>query len=110
MEINTRDAGDVKVVVLNGEMDTNSAPDASSSFNDLLSSGALKILANCKDLEYTSSAGLRVLLEIGQRLETVEGELRVCCLTDSVEEVFDMSGFSTLLNVFKTEEEALADF
>jgi anti-anti-sigma factor len=110
MEINTRDAGEVKVVSLSGELDTNTAPDAASCFNELLESGTLKILVNFEKLEYTSSAGLRVLLEVGQRLEEAEGKLKVCCLNDTVEEVFDMSGFTMLLNVCESEEEALASF
>ncbi len=110
MEITTRDVGKVKVVAMDGELDTNTAPDAMACFNELLEAGAQKVLVNFEKLEYTSSAGLRILLEIGQRLEASEGELRVCSLNETVDEVFDMSGFSTLLKVFKTEEEALASF
>jgi anti-anti-sigma factor len=45
-----------------------------------------------------------------KQLKDAGGELRVCGLNEMVSEVFDMSGFSTILNVFRDREEALAGF
>jgi anti-anti-sigma factor len=61
-------------------------------------------------LDYISSAGLRVLLATAQKLQAEDGALRVCNLNETVQEVFDISGFSTILSVFKTETEALNEF
>jgi anti-anti-sigma factor len=61
-------------------------------------------------MEFISSAGLRVLLATAQELQKAGGELRVCNLNEEVNEVFDISGFSTILMVFKDESEALQGF
>jgi anti-anti-sigma factor len=53
---------------------------------------------------------LRVLLATAKKLGGVGGDLRICGLNETVSEIFEISGFSTILNVFPSEAEALADF
>lgn len=65
---------------------------------------------NFKELEYISSAGLRVLLSTAKQLEPSGGGIRICTLNDVVREVFDISGFVTILNLFADETEALDGF
>ncbi len=110
MELSAREINDVKVIDVEGDLDTNTAPDVEVYLNELVGSGAKKVLINLQNLEYTSSAGLRVLLSTAKQLHGVEGELRVCCLNETVEEIFDISGFSTILKVSKTEAESLSAF
>ncbi len=110
MEMSIRDVNDLKVIDLEGDLDTNTAPAAELYLKDVIESGSLKVLLNLQKLEYTSSAGLRVFLSTAKQLQAKEGTLRVCCLNETVDEIFDISGFTTILNVSKTEEEALAAF
>ncbi len=110
MEIAVRDAGDVKVVGIEGHLDTNTSLDAEAQFTQLLSQGVKKILVNFEKLEYISSSGLRVLLSTAKDLESGGGSLRICSLNENVQEVFDISGFSVIFSVFGTESEALDGF
>jgi anti-sigma B factor antagonist len=110
MNIVTKDADGIKVVMFAGELDTNAAPELEKEFNQLLDQGVNKILVNCEKMDFISSSGLRVLLATAQKLKDSNGELRVCCLNEDVQEVFDISGFSTILMVFKDESEALQGF
>jgi anti-anti-sigma factor len=55
MEMNTRNVNDVKVVDLNGELDTTTAPDLEAHLKDLQDGGAGKILLNLEKLEYSWS-------------------------------------------------------
>jgi anti-sigma B factor antagonist len=50
------------------------------------------------------------LLAAAKRLKGNSGELRICSLNEVVQEVFDISGFTTILTVTKTEPEALEGF
>jgi anti-anti-sigma factor len=68
------------------------------------------LLVDFKALDYISSAGLRVLLATAKRLSSEGGSLRICHLNDTVREVFEISGFSTIFSVFDTEAEALEGF
>jgi anti-sigma B factor antagonist len=61
-------------------------------------------------VDFVSSAGLRILLATGKRLSGTGGSLRVCGLNETVNEVFEISGFSTILNVFAAETDALSGF
>lgn len=110
MDIKTNDQNDVKIVLLSGELDTITSSEAQAHLNELRSSGSAKIVLNFNELDFISSAGLRVLLATAQELKNVGGELRVCHLNADVQEVFDISGFSTLLNVFENETGALEGF
>jgi anti-anti-sigma factor len=110
MKITIRHANDVKIVELEGELDTNTSPDAESQLKELMEQGVKKILLNFEKMDFISSAGLRILLATGQQLKSDNGGLRVCSLNETVQEVFDISGFSTLLSVFPNETEALKEF
>jgi anti-sigma B factor antagonist len=107
MEITVRDEGDVKVVVLQGKLDTNTTPATESEINTLLDAGASKLLINFEQLSYISSTGLRLLLATAKRLKGSGGDLKVCSLNEMATEVFEISGFSSILNVFASEQDAL---
>ncbi|BHH83440.1 STAS domain-containing protein [Desulforhopalus sp. 52FAK] len=110
MNIETRDENGVAVVLLTGEMDTMTSPEAEKFLGNLQQEGKNKILLNLEKLDFISSAGLRVLLATAQNLKGEGGELRVSNLNPDVKEVFDISGFSTLLMVFENEAKGLANF
>jgi anti-anti-sigma factor len=110
MKIDMHDKEDVKVVRFEGKLDTNTTPEAETTLTQAVEQGASKILIDFKDLDFVSSAGLRILLATAKKLGTQGGALRVCSLNETVRDIFDISGFSTLLRVFDDEQEALADF
>jgi len=110
MNISSRDEGGVTVVGVEGNLDTNTAPDAQQHLDGLQDDGVLKILVNFADVDYVSSAGLRVLLATARRLGGSGGTLRICGLNETVSEVFEISGLSMILNVFGSEAEALEGF
>ena len=65
------------------------------------------VVVNCADLEYVSSAGLRVLL-IAAKHSRGSGQLMLAALRENVREVFDISGFSTIFAIHPTVAAALA--
>jgi len=107
MDVTIRDEGDTKIVMLQGKLDTNSTPNAESEINSLLDDGVNKLLINFEQLSYISSAGLRLLLATAKRLQGSGGDLRVCSLNEMATEVFELSGFTAIINVFASEQEAL---
>ena len=109
MDITTRTQNGVTVVVLAGSLDSNTSPQAQQAIEGILAAGARKLAVDCTALDYISSAGLRVLLGTAKRL-SAGGALRLFGLNETVREVFDISGFSTILAVFATEADALKGF
>lgn len=66
------------------------------------------VLVDIGNVSFVASSGLRVLLKHAQRLQTGGGELRLCSPNDTVADVFEMSGFDSILSVYATREEAVA--
>ncbi len=110
MEISVTESGDVRILSFQGNLDTNTSPQAESEINSLIDAGTQKLLVNFEKLDYISSAGLRILLATAKKLKASEGDLKICGLNETVQEVFDISGFATILSVTKTEDEALGAF
>ncbi len=110
MDITTRTQAGVTLVAIAGNLDSNTSPQAQQALDTILAGGARKVAIDCTALDYISSAGLRVLLGTVKRLNAAGGGLRLFGLNETVREVFDISGFSTILAVFPTEAGALTGF
>ena len=63
-----------------------------------------------KDLEYISSAGLRVILKATKALKREEGKMMLCDMQDYVKEVFEIAGFDSFLPIVGTMDDALQAF
>ena len=110
MEFETTKMDAVTVVAMEGNLDTNTSVDAQSHINALIDEGATKLLTDFTKVDFVSSAGLRVLLATAKKLGGIGGSLRICGLNEAVNEVFEISGFSTILDVFPNREVALKGF
>ena len=110
MQILSESVDNVTVVRLEGNLDTNTSTDAQKFVNKAIDDGAAKIVVSLEKVDFVSSAGLRVLLVTAKKLGGTGGSLRVCGLNETVTEVFEISGFSTILSVFPSETEALSGF
>ena len=110
MEIEQRIEGSVTIVSPHQKLDTGTAPIAGQALATLIQNGAQQIVVDFSDVPYVSSAGLRILLATAKQLRATGGELRVCALNDAVQEVFDISGFNTLLPVFDSQADAVREF
>ena len=102
--------GDISILSLTGSLDTNTSKEAEDHINKLLEEGNIKLLIDLTDLDYISSSGLRILLSTSKKLKSLRGEMRICGLNETVNEVFEISGFTMIFKIFKTLEEAKANF
>ena len=110
MDILSETMDNVTVVRLEGNLDTNTSTEAQDYLNKAIDDGATKVVVTFDKVDFVSSAGLRVLLATAKRLSGTGGSLRVCGLNETVNEVFEISGFSTILDVFPAETDALSGF
>ena len=110
MQISVKTIEKVKVLKIEGKLNTRSSPDAEKQLARLIESGEKRILINLEKLDYISSSGLRVLLATAKKLNSSGGELRICGVKDFVEEIFQISGFSTIFTIYENETEALKGF
>ena len=86
-------------VILKGKLDTTTAPELEAELKADID-GVTLLTFDLADLEYISSAGLRVLMW-AQRIMNNQGEMKVCHVNETVEEIFDITGFSDILTIVK---------
>jgi anti-anti-sigma factor len=108
MEISNQEKGGATVVALVGNFDTNTAALAQAHFDELIAKSPARVIADFSRVDYISSAGLRVLLATGKKLRRSGGELRICSLNEMAAEVFEISGFATLFQIFADADAAIA--
>jgi anti-anti-sigma factor len=110
MEIQTRHVRDVVVVDMIGRLDSRTSGPASTELNKLAQIANCKVLMNVDKLEYVSSAGLRAILVAAKLAQVNGGAVKICRANATVKQVMEVSGFSSLLHLYDTEEGALAAF
>lgn len=84
-------------LTLEGRLDTTTAPEFEKAANEI-SEEITELIIYAEKLEYVSSAGLRVFLMLQKKMNA-QGKMTVKGLTESVREVFDITGFSDILNI-----------
>jgi anti-anti-sigma factor len=99
MDFAQEQAGDVIIVKLSGRLDSSTAPPTEESFTHLLASGPLHLAIDMSQLEYISSAGLRVLLVVAKKLQQAKGKIVLFGLVHNVREVFQISGFDRIFTI-----------
>ncbi len=108
MEIAQEKVGDVLVIAPSGTIDSRTAPQFEKRALDALAKGERRIVVDFAAVDFTSSAGLRVLLMLGKRLQPSGGTLVLCGLNEGVRKVLEVSGLMTAFPVVGTRQEALA--
>ena len=96
MTINVERDFELITLGITGRLDTTTAPKLESVINGL--SGDIKELVfDMAELEYISSAGIRVLLGAYKRMNSNQGIMRIEKANDIVHEVFEMTGLLQML-------------
>jgi anti-anti-sigma factor len=107
MEIETRKQENATVVSVTGKMDAVSSPELEKELSQLMAEGEKDFVIDLGELDYISSAGLRVILATAKRLKEKEGKILLASLQDMVKEVFEISGFSAIIPIYESVESAL---
>lgn len=97
LKISMKKDGAEYTFLLNGRLDTITSPELDAKINEVIGD-AKKLILDLSELDYISSAGLRVLLGVAQAMDG-KGDMVVCNLTQSVREVFELTGFNRLFNI-----------
>jgi len=108
MEIAEQRENGKLVMRVSGRLDSSTSPRLEEQLTSVIQDGQTRIAINLEALEYISSAGLRVLLKTARNLKAAGGGLVLCCMRDYVREVFDLSGFASVIPITAQEAGAVA--
>ena len=98
MEIKTNVKENVAEITPIGRLDTTTAPELENVLKEILEQGISELELDFADVEYVSSAGLRVLL-YAQKSVNENGRMVIRNVRPEIMEVFDMTGFADILTV-----------
>jgi anti-sigma B factor antagonist len=107
MEIVEESKDDVSIFSLKGRLDSNTSAKLEGRIAKAIENGFKNMIINFENLEYISSAGLRVILKTTKDLKRKDGKILLCSMQDYVKEVFEIAGFDTFLPIVATMGEAL---
>ena len=110
LTVETRVDGAALTIAVIGHVDGNTVPSLESAVRELAGSERPAVIFDLERMTYVSSAGLRVFLLTAKQVQNVGGKVVFCSLADSVDKVFDISGFNQVLTITETKEEALKLF
>lgn len=108
MEIIETKQDEILIFKLKGRLDSKTSPDFEKKIFDAIEDGSNSMIVNFEELDYISSAGLRVVLKATKNLKRSDGSFVLCSMKDYVKEVFEISGFDTFLPIVSTMDEALS--
>ena len=80
-----------------GRLDTTTAPELEATIDGCVA-GIKELVLDCSELEYVSSAGLRVILK-AQKLMNAQGAMKLTHVNETIMEVFDITGFADILTI-----------
>lgn len=110
MEIQDKQVDGITILSLTGSIDAMSAPKITEHIHDLVAKGNIKLVADFSGVDYTSSAGLRVLLGAIKETRAQSGDMRLTGVQPDVLKVLNLSGFTNILKLFDDLDSAVASY
>jgi anti-sigma B factor antagonist len=110
MEIHDRHVGEVTVLILKGSIDAITSPAITEFIQAQIAKGNIKLVADLSGVDYTSSAGLRVLLGAIKETRARSGDLRLTGIQPDVQKVLNLSGFSNILKKYADVNAAVTSY
>lgn len=110
MQISVARQDAVTIVSVAGSLDALTADALTAALQEQVQSGNTRLVAALAGLEYTSSAGLRVLLATLKDVRQRGGDLRLAEVQDRVRRVLDLSGFTSILKCYPDVPSAVASY
>ena len=110
MIISTENEENIVIVTLNGRLDTLHFPAVDKELTSLIDNQEKALVLDCQHLDYVSSSGLRVLLKALKQMEAAKGRLTLCHLQPQISQIFKISGFDHLFEIYPGKQEAIASY
>jgi anti-sigma B factor antagonist len=110
MEITEKNIEKCMIIGIQGRLDTISSTVFEKQLMELMDQQFTRILVNCSQMDYISSSGLRDLLIALKKITLARGKFVICGLQENIREIFEISGFTTIFEIYPGEEEALGVF
>ncbi len=109
MEINQKEENGIVFLAFRGRLDGTSALEAEQTVKNILEGENMRLLFDFAHLDYLSSAGLRVVLGAAKEMKRRDGKFVLCSLNAYVKEVFEVSGFGSIIPIADSVEAGIKE-
>ena len=99
MEVKILEQNNETIVVIEGRVDTVTAPDLELKVSQIWAQQGIILVFDCEKLEYVSSSGLRIILSAHKQVTAKGGKFILRNLSKEVRSVIDLTGFSRILTI-----------
>ncbi len=110
MEIIHEKNDNIILLKLKGRFDAGTSGELENGIIPLIVDGLKGLAIDFSQLDYINSSGLRVILMAAKKISKVGGKMTLFSMKEHIKEVFDMTGFSSIIPVVNSKEEALKSF
>ncbi|MCP4626221.1 MAG: STAS domain-containing protein [bacterium] len=108
MDISVKQSDQISIVSIAGSIDALTADQIVDCIDERISSGEKHLVLGLSEVEFMSSAGLRVILDAMKKTRQQGGDLYLAGAHGGVDKVLKMSGFSNILKTYDSVANALA--
>ncbi len=108
MKVDTEQASGATIAKAVGRVDSTNARAFDDALETIIDESSQAVIVDLEALSYISSAGLRVILLAAKSLQKLDREFMICSLSDSIKELFEVSGFDKIITIHTSRAEALA--
>lgn len=110
MNIKQESEGNIVILSLEGRLDTLNYAQLDNEMNSLLKNNHKDVVIDCQELDYVSSSGLRILLKSLKMITAVQGRFTICNLQPQIIQIFKISGFDSLFELYPGRKEAVSSY
>ncbi len=108
--LETEKNDDVMILHIKGSLDAYSFPKLEESLNDFQKENCHKVVLDCTELDYMSSAALGILIGFTRKSREEGGDLKLINLSPKIYNIIELLGFHKILEIYEGMPEALAKF
>ncbi len=102
-----RQEGDAVVVEAVGDIDLQQTVEFQQSLSKLVAQAPGRIVINLADVPYMDSSGLASLVKLLSQVRRANIDLRLCCLSERVRSMFEITRLESVFEICSSEREAL---
>ena len=110
MEIKEDNTGLVTVLIITGRVEMVQTAEMRESIFTQINNSDSGLLLDLSALDYINSMGLGIFIRAAKEMNEKNRRLVFCSLKENIAEIFEIAGFTKILQIFNTKEEALASF
>ena len=110
MEVTVQKFNRVDLILVNGRVDSSTAPQLGEALNEQFSAGTNNLVLDLSGVDYMSSAGLREMVAALKKAKQGGGDLRISTPSERVLEVLDLAGLDSIFQIFDDQVAAVGSF